>query len=289
MRLLRLSVLVVPFVIACQDAPTATVDPADLQLLVVSGDGQEARPFEELPEPLVVKVVNATGKAGVPNQIVNFKVVEGGGSVYAGVASTDQFGIATEYWTLGDLGPQQLEARAVGPEGEKLVFGTFTATARIPEPELFFDEAAFLAATGAQVTVTFPNERAITNEPYVENGVTFTCRNSISDYTPVLPNLEFAISGVENCDLDFAMPITAFGMWMQDGFLIGDINAPGRDSQFTFTFYAGAFAVATFEVDPPIDVAFFVGAALDQPVDKLEIREVVPDHENDFFGVIYTK
>jgi hypothetical protein len=28
--------------------------------------------------------------------------------------------------------------------------------------------------------------------------------------------------------------------------------------------------------------------ALHQPVDRLEIREVVPDHENDFFGVIYT-
>jgi len=291
--------------LACQDV--ATVDPADLQLLVVSGDAQEGSPFTELPEPLVVKVVNPKSGAGQPNQVVNFRVVEGGGSVFAGVATTDPQGIAKEYWTLGAPGPQQLEARAVSSRGEKLVYGTFTATATAPGPVVFYDQAEFTAASGAVLTVIYPNLKPGDGIPYSENGVTMESAtglgfaNGVQQYTPVLPGYEFGVSGAENINIAFATPVTAFGIWMQDGFAIGTVGScppfGPQDSQFTFTFKAGSTVILTLTEDPPIDQAFFLGVMLGQAAYRLEIREVgsvVSDFgdkycENDFFGHIYLK
>jgi hypothetical protein len=66
----------------------------------------------------------------VKGQIVNFKVTQGGGSVFAGAAISDDGGIARERWTMGTgLGMQSLEARAVDSAGSPIVFATFTATA----------------------------------------------------------------------------------------------------------------------------------------------------------------
>jgi hypothetical protein len=111
----------------------------------------------------------------------------------------------------------------------------------------------------------------------------------VKEYTPILPGYEFAVSGVENIDITLDTPATAFGFWMQDAFAIGEINAPGTDSQFDFIFKSGNTIVAQFSEDPPIDEAFFFGVVLAQPFDKLEIRETVGTHENDFFGHIYLK
>ena len=96
---------------------------------VVSGSEQFGRPGEMLPEPLVVKVTDASGQA-VNGQVVNFRVVSGGGSVFAGSGLSGQDGIVKERWTLGmDTSiTQRVEARAVDPAtGAPLVFATFTA------------------------------------------------------------------------------------------------------------------------------------------------------------------
>jgi hypothetical protein len=84
----------------------------------------------ELPAPIIVKALTANGYPR-PLQIVNFRVVSGGGSVYAGSSITNLFGIAQEWWTLGTApGPNVLEVRAVDPTtGAKQAFATFTATA----------------------------------------------------------------------------------------------------------------------------------------------------------------
>ena len=125
--------IIVVLALAC--SPATDVDLDDIELLVVAGNAQTGPAFEELPDPLVVKVMKPNGKP-LKNQIVNFVVVEGGGSVFAGVARSNKKGLAQERWTLGDAGPQKLEVRAVHPDtGEKLVFGTFTATAVADAPE----------------------------------------------------------------------------------------------------------------------------------------------------------
>jgi uncharacterized protein YjdB len=118
---------------ACADAsPTATDLGATRPTLdIVSGNGQSAPAGTELPAPLVVRVITSSG-APVPGQILNFRVIAGGGSVYAGVGVTDGNGRAQEHWTLGSTSgtPQRVEVRAVDSStGEPVVFGTFTAIA----------------------------------------------------------------------------------------------------------------------------------------------------------------
>jgi len=99
-----------------------------LSLSVVSGDNQTAPPGTELPNPLVARVEDSRGHV-VRGQIVNFVVVSGGGSVFAGAAISGGDGVVQERWTVGFSGPQQVEARAVDNQtGEKLTFAIFTAT-----------------------------------------------------------------------------------------------------------------------------------------------------------------
>src|SRR5690349_1675678 len=72
--------------------------PAALQ--IVSGNAQLGTVGKELPEAVVVRVVDSTG-APVEGQLVNFRVVAGGGTTFAGSALTNSSGIARERWTLG--------------------------------------------------------------------------------------------------------------------------------------------------------------------------------------------
>lgn len=124
-RLLAAAALLV--VASCSE-PTATAISGPLSLSVVSGDGQSGLPGSVLPDPLVVVVKDERGRR-VRNQIVNFRVVSGGGSTFAGVAITNNDGIAQERWTLGESGVQRLEARAIDPStGEPLTFAVFEAT-----------------------------------------------------------------------------------------------------------------------------------------------------------------
>lgn len=97
---------------------------------VVSGDLQTATAGTQLPQPLVVEVLDAGGNP-VRGQVVNWVVTAGGGSVFAGTAVTDANGRAQERWTLGTVAgdTQRVEARAVGSSGEAIVFGEFRAVA----------------------------------------------------------------------------------------------------------------------------------------------------------------
>ncbi len=98
-------------------------------LIIVSGDQQTGTVGHELPQPLVVRVVDATG-APIQGQIVNFVVVNGGGTVFVGAGTSDLNGVAQERWTLGvEAGTQELEARAVDSvTGNAMVFATFRVT-----------------------------------------------------------------------------------------------------------------------------------------------------------------
>jgi hypothetical protein len=101
---------------------------------IVSGNNQSAPAGKMLPEPVVVKVTNASGVA-VAGQVVNFKVISGGGKVFAGVAITNASGIAKERWNVGTslTAVQRLDARAVDvATGDPLTYATFNATVGSP-------------------------------------------------------------------------------------------------------------------------------------------------------------
>ena len=125
---------------SCDHSPT--VPQLDqLALDVVSGDGQTAIVGTQMA-PLIVKVTS--GGNPVAGQVLNFRVVSGGGSVYGGTELTDEHGIAQELWTLGTKASesQKVEVRAVESNtGAEKVFGTFTATA-LPRPASLLKLAA---------------------------------------------------------------------------------------------------------------------------------------------------
>jgi hypothetical protein len=83
-------------VAGCKDAPVMPTDDQELQLSIVSGDNQTETCFEELPEPVVVKVTREGTPAPLPNQLVNFRVAEGGGWVWGGSALTNGSGMAAD-------------------------------------------------------------------------------------------------------------------------------------------------------------------------------------------------
>jgi hypothetical protein len=106
------------------------------RVLVVSGDLQTAPAGEELAQPLVARVVDDRNRP-VKNQLVNFVVISGGGSVFAGAALTNADGEARERWRLGTVAgdTQRVEARAVDPStGAPIVFATFRAVATAAAP-----------------------------------------------------------------------------------------------------------------------------------------------------------
>lgn len=74
----------------------------------------------ELPNALQIMATDSKGKA-VSDLTVNFRVTSGGGSVFAGAASTDNKGIAQDYWTLGTSAAeaQTVEVRAVLSNGQR--------------------------------------------------------------------------------------------------------------------------------------------------------------------------
>ena len=119
---------------SCSEPTRPAVGPAAV-LKIVSGDLQAGVVGDPLSQPIVVLVLDAGGHA-VAGQLVNFRVTEGGGSVFAGSALTNADGQAQEIWTLGrsTSGVQAVEARAVdATSGAALVFGVFHATA-LPGP-----------------------------------------------------------------------------------------------------------------------------------------------------------
>jgi hypothetical protein len=116
------------------DSPTGTqqiVAGPTAQLVIVTGDQQTGTVGTELPNSVVAKVTDAQGHA-VKDQLVNFRVTAGGGSVFAGSAISNNDGEVRERWTIGTVAgaTQELEARAVdNVTGEPIVFARFHATA----------------------------------------------------------------------------------------------------------------------------------------------------------------
>jgi PKD repeat protein len=89
---------------------TATAGNA-ARVRVVSGNGQQATPGTQLPEPLVVQVLDADNNP-IPGRAVTWIIGEGGGSVSPETSTTDGQGMASSQWTLGP-GPGRNTVSAV--------------------------------------------------------------------------------------------------------------------------------------------------------------------------------
>jgi hypothetical protein len=163
---------------ACSDG-AQPADGGPVTFSIVAGDLQVAPAGTELAQTLVARVTNDAGDP-VQGQVVNFRVVVGGGSVFAGSGSSNSQGIVQERWTLGYsyADTQRVEARAVDPDtGEPIVFGVFRAVAT---PELsgrvtVIDGQGQVTPAGEQVAV--PPKVEVVGDfggPIPEAEVTFT-------------------------------------------------------------------------------------------------------------------
>lgn len=149
--------------------------PTNIIVEVVDGDAQIDTVAQQLAVPIRVRVLT-DAREPVRQQIVNFVVVSGGGSVFAGSALTDANGEALERWTLGTTaGAQTLEARAVDQDtGQPITLARITATA-LPGP-------AAAITLRRQDTTAFLN--AALDLRAVIQGVTDAYGNAIADPVP---------------------------------------------------------------------------------------------------------
>ena len=106
-------------------APPVVVTPGPAaRLVMVGGNAQSAKAGTELPQPLVVRATDASGR-GVPNVLVAWTPSDGGSARPAAVTLTDAQGQASVRWKLGNAEKTQtMRASAVG-----LASVTFTAVA----------------------------------------------------------------------------------------------------------------------------------------------------------------
>ena len=150
---------------ACTDSTAPDHVPASLE--IVSGQEQSGTVGQELPSPIVARVLNSGGSP-IAGQIVNFRVVKGDGSVFAGAAITNDQGLAQERWTLGKsiVDSQVVEARAIdASSGVALVFGRFVATA-VAGPPAILDKVAGDSQTEIAGAVLPDSLRVVSKDAY---------------------------------------------------------------------------------------------------------------------------
>jgi alpha-tubulin suppressor-like RCC1 family protein len=105
----RMALFSIGLLLGCQR--DQVTDPlATAQLQIVSGDQQSAGIASPLPQPVTVKLTNASG-APLPGVDIAWVVLEGGGSVDSVRTVTDLQGLAAVHWQVGsETGPQSLLA-----------------------------------------------------------------------------------------------------------------------------------------------------------------------------------
>jgi hypothetical protein len=127
---------------ACSDSsglPTNEQPPPPARrpvyLRIVSGDAQVGIVRQQLPEPVVLQVLDSAD-LGVPDRAVAFRVVAGGGKVLPDTGYTDGSGRVQVLWTLGPAAgqAQTVYARVVDTSGAAYVYASFIASALPPPP-----------------------------------------------------------------------------------------------------------------------------------------------------------
>ena len=180
---------------------------------------------------MVVRVTDANGVA-VSGQIVNFVVVSGRGTVFAGTAQTNAQGEARERWTLGTVaGEQTIEARAVDQTtGDPIIFADITATADpgsvaslqlSPSLRIFLNQQVDLATLVSASdqygnAITDPPLTATTEPPFQIEGTTFS--SAVEAVGPVtLTSGAVSAAAVVTVLRDLNELVGATGTWSCDG------------------------------------------------------------------------
>jgi len=151
-KLVRLSIAIIGAlaISACAGAlggTTATTDRAPASLVLVQGGDQSGQAGRDLPNPVVLRVLNSAGE-GVEGVTVTLAVSAGGGAVTPPSDTTDSHGEFRAKWTLGPGSVvQSLLASAPG-----IVPITIGATGLLPTQIILAQGNNQTAKTGTAVT-----------------------------------------------------------------------------------------------------------------------------------------
>ena len=204
------------------------------------------------------------------------------------------FGLAEQAAALGGA-PVAIDT----PGEQSWLEETFGTAINVSSLQTYGDRDLFLADTGSIGSSSFDSLRDAVPHFTLDNLTVSIARPSPHpetfsigrDWTPLLPG-EITVNGDENINVDLAEPLNFFGFDFVEPENDPSVDpsgvAPFRDSAFEVTLLNEGTLVDSFEFERPNDVASFVGVRSDELFDRVEIREIVGNSDNEFFGRFYT-
>lgn len=125
-----IAILLAASSLACSDDDPVTPQPTPTAIEKIAGDDQVGRVSQELPDPLVVRVLDDSGTP--VSGVVVVWTAQGGGSVSPESVPTDADGLAAAHRVLGPTAGAQTTIAAVS-ELPEIPPATFTTTALVEE------------------------------------------------------------------------------------------------------------------------------------------------------------
>ena len=167
--------------------------------------------------------------------------------------------------------------------------------AEVSAATVYTDKIEFLNTTFAEsVSGSLPGAEFPIHGSRTVGDVTITSgRWGFDDRTSVLEGTEIVISNglhndmSENLDIELANSSVAFGFDIYEVSDDSSFNGTFVDSVFSVSLFDGNNLVNSFEVNAPDNVASFFGFVADSSFDSVEIREIIGNNDNEYFGQLY--
>jgi hypothetical protein len=175
---------------------------------------------------------------------------------------------------------------------------------------VYSDKATYVAATGSGAVAPLQNlGPTVTTYTTTDGQLTFTTSppaNPVfyvgarpgdgvvnNDWTLRLPGPDIAISGPENLNIDVNHPVFSLGYGFAKPLHDPNANAPVTDATFQETLLLNGVPVGSFLFSSPSarwpeDAADFVGVTSSAAFNRVEIRDLNGNIDNEFFNNFYT-
>ena len=154
----------------------------------------------------------------------------------------------------------------------------------------FTNKTAFLISTQSTATDPIPNSGGPVTSLDV-GPLSFTSPAP----SPIFAAGKFSIrlpgnvisADFEDLDVSINSPVFAYGFDFHEPEFDPNIFGSFVDSTFRVELFLGVSSLGSFTFNAPNDTASFVGVWSDSLFDRIEIREIIGEVENEFFGQPY--
>lgn len=164
---------------------------------------------------------------------------------------------------------------------------------------IYTDQAAFLAATGATSAGAIPGSggsgTSVGDITFTNGALPGTL--VFGDFSNEIAGNDVGLSGPEHFDMNFGAAVFAFGMNVHDPLTPLPTSFPGCntnpcfDSNFDFQIFSNGVLLGTFNFDPPTDPSIAPGGPLgfwgihsNMSFDEIRVIDAQGDHDNEYFG-----